>query len=68
MYMRARAGESFEELMRRFTRAVQASGLLREVRRRERFIPAHEKRREKIRSAARKRKRTLAKMAGRGTR
>lgn len=65
MFVQARPGESFEELYRRFKRGVEGSGLLREFRRKQRFIPAHEERREKIRGAARKKKRALAKMAGR---
>jgi ribosomal protein S21 len=61
MYVQAREGEPFEELYRRFKRGMEASGLLREYRRKQRFIPAHEERRDKIRSAARKKKRALAK-------
>jgi ribosomal protein S21 len=44
---------------------MEASGLLREYRRKQRFIPAHEERRDKIRSAARKKRRALAKSGGR---
>jgi ribosomal protein S21 len=65
MFVQARSGESFEELYRRFKRGIEASGLLREYRRKQRFIPAHEERREKIRGAARKKQRALAKLAGR---
>jgi ribosomal protein S21 len=65
MFVQARPGESFEELYRRFKRGIEASGLLREYRRKQRFIPAHEERREKIRSAARKKSRAAAKAAGR---
>src|SRR5215212_6161149 len=65
MFVHAREGEPFEELYRRFKRGIEASGLLREYRRKQRFIPAHEERRDKIRSAARKKKRALAKMGGR---
>ncbi len=54
MYVKAREGEPFEELYRRFKRGMEGSGLLREYRRKQRFTPAHEERREKIRAAARK--------------
>ena len=54
MFVRAREGEAFEELYRRFKRGLEASGLLREYRRKQRFIPAHEERREKIRGGAHK--------------
>ena len=52
-----REGESFEELFRRFKRAVEAGGIIREFRRKQRFRPAHEERRDKIRAALRKRRR-----------
>ncbi len=65
MYVQAREGEPFEELYRRFKRGIEASGLLREYRRKQRFIPAHEQRRDKIRAAARKLKRARAKMSSR---
>jgi ribosomal protein S21 len=57
MYVMAREGESFEELYRRFKRGMEASGVLREYRRKQRFKPAHEERRDKIRNAARKKRR-----------
>ena len=53
MFVKAREGEPFEELYRRFKRGMEASGLLREYRRKQRFIPNHELRRDKIRKAAR---------------
>ena len=65
MYVTAREGESFEELYRRFKRAVETSGLLREYRKKQRFKPAHEERRDKIRAATRKKKRAMAKFGGR---
>ena len=64
MFVQAREGEPFEELYRRFKRGIEASGLLREYRRKQRFIPAHEERRDKIRNAARKKRRALAKGGG----
>jgi len=54
VFVQARPGEPFEELYRRFKRGVEASGLLREYRTKQRFIPAHEQRLEKIRKAKRR--------------
>ena len=57
MYVTAREGEPFEELFRRYRRGMEASGIIREYRRKQRFQPAHEARREKIRKAARNKRR-----------
>jgi len=65
MFVNAREGESFEELYRRFKRGLEASGILREYRRKQRFKPAHEERRDKIRAAARKKRRAVAKRGDR---
>jgi ribosomal protein S21 len=65
MYVTAREGEPFEELYRRFKRGLEASGVLREYRRKQRFKPAHEERRDKIRAAARKKRRALTKSGSR---
>ena len=65
MFVIARDGEPFEELYRRFKRGMEASGILREYRRKQRFVPAHEERRMKIQAAARKLRRAREK-AGRG--
>ncbi len=61
MHVTLREGEPFEELYRRFKRGMEASGILREYRRKQRFRPAHEERRDEIRAAARKRRRAGAK-------
>ena len=53
MFVTARPGETFEELYRRFKRGMEASGILREYRKKQRFEPNHELRRQKIRKAAR---------------
>ena len=53
MYATRREGETFEELYRRFKRGMEASGILREYRRKQRFEPNHELRRRKIQQAAR---------------
>jgi ribosomal protein S21 len=60
MSVSLREGENFEELFRRFKRSIEASGVLREYRRKQRFKPAHEERRDKIRAAQRKLKRRRA--------
>jgi ribosomal protein S21 len=64
MHVISREGEPFEELYRRFKRGVETSGILRDYRRKQRFRPAHEVRRDKIRAAARKRARAKAKARG----
>jgi len=64
MFVKAREGEPFEELYRRFKRGMEASGLLREYRRKQRFTPNHELRREKIRKAARTAKKKAAQGGG----
>jgi ribosomal protein S21 len=52
------SGQSrFEALLLRFRRGVEASGILREYRRRRRFIPNHERRRAKVQKAIRRRNR-----------
>ncbi len=57
MFVKAREGEPFEELYRRFKRGMENSGILREYRKKQRFTPAHEERRQKIKAANRKRAR-----------
>ena len=66
MYVTAREGEPFEELYRRFKRGMEASGILREYRRKQRFTPEHELRRDKIRKAARNRLRASRRGGERG--
>ena len=63
MFVKAREGEPFEELYRRFKRGMEGSGILREYRRKQRFTPNHELRRQKIQKAARTARR---KARGRG--
>ena len=64
MHVTTRPGEPFEELYRRFKRGMEGSGILREYRRKQRFTPNHELRRQKIQKAARNRKK--ARVRGRG--
>ena len=49
--------EGIDHLIRRFSRAVQAAGVLSEARRRRFFIPTHEERRERLRRAKRRQRR-----------
>lgn len=60
MYVLLREHEHFEELYRRFKRGLEQSGILREYRRRQRFIPKHERRLEKRRKAERRKRRAEA--------
>lgn len=60
MQVFARDGESFDQLLRRFTREVQGSGLLREYRQKQRFKSNAEIRHEKARAARRRARRSGA--------
>ena len=64
MFVIARDGEPFEVLYGRFKKGMEASGILCEYRRKQRFEPNHELRRRKIQQAAR----TARKKARRGGR
>ena len=64
MNVTMREGETFEELYRRYKRGMENSGILRDYRKKQRFTPAHEERRQKIRNAARKAKRARGKRGG----
>ncbi len=64
MYVTLREGEPFEELYRRFKRGMETSGILREYRRKQRFTPNHELRRQKIAKAARNRRKARARGGG----
>jgi ribosomal protein S21 len=50
-----RAVETFEELLLRFRRGMERHGILRDYRRRLRFIPNHEQRRARLQAARRRR-------------
>jgi len=50
----AEAGESFESLLRRFNKKLQADGILQEARRREHFEPPSIKRKKKAAAKLRK--------------
>ena len=55
MFVYPRPGEDFERMLRRFTHGVNDSGVLAECKRRQAFVPAHEERRAKIRTAMKRR-------------
>ena len=57
-----RDNESFDALLRRFTKEVQKSGKLRDYRSKRRFVSKSEQRRAKIRKAEHKRRRKAAQM------
>jgi small subunit ribosomal protein S21 len=57
-----RDNESFDALLRRFTKDLQSSGVLREYRSKRRFVSKSEQRRAKMRKAEHKRRRKIAKV------
>jgi small subunit ribosomal protein S21 len=59
-----RDNESFDGLLRRFTKEVQKSGKLRDFRSKRRFVSKSEQRRAKIRKAEHKRRRKAAQGPG----
>lgn len=61
----SRDSESFEVLMKRFTKELQSSGILREYRSKRRFVSKSEQKRAKMRKAEHKRRRKIAKQATR---
>ena len=58
-YVKARKNERFESLMRRFQRAVEQAGIMKELKKRRYHLTPSEKRKEK-RKAAEKRRRKEA--------
>jgi small subunit ribosomal protein S21 len=60
MKVELRESESFDGLLRRFTKEMQKSGKLREYRSKRRFVSKSEQRRAKIRKAEHKRRRKEA--------
>lgn len=65
MRVELRETEGFDSLLKRFTKEVQKSGLLRDYRSKRRFVSKSEQRRAKARKAEHKRRRREAKTAGR---
>ena len=60
MRVEIREGEAFEQLLRRFTKSIERSGIIREHRRGLRFISTQEENRAKRRKAERRRRRNAA--------
>jgi small subunit ribosomal protein S21 len=58
MRVELRESEGFDQLLRRFTKGIERSGILREHRRGLRFISTQEEARAKHRKAERRRRRT----------
>ena len=57
MKVELRESESFDSLLKRFTKEMQKSGKLREYRSKRRFVSKSEQKRAKIRKAEHKRRR-----------
>ncbi len=60
MHVEIRDSESFDQLLRRFTKGIERSGVIREHRRGLRFISTQEENRAKRRKAERRRRRTAS--------
>lgn len=60
MHVDLRDSESFDQLLRRFTKGIERSGIIREYRRGLRFTSVQEENRAKKRKAERRRRRTQA--------
>ncbi|MFM9106484.1 MAG: 30S ribosomal protein S21 [Chloroflexota bacterium] len=60
MRVEIRDSESFEQLLRRFNKGIERSGIIREHRRGLRFISVQEENRAKRRKAERRRRRTTS--------
>lgn len=58
MHVDLKDSESFDSLLRRFTKGIERSGILREHRRGLRFVSVQEETRAKRRKAERRRRRT----------
>lgn len=60
MRVEMRDSESFDQLLKRFTKTIERSGVIREHRRGLRFISVQEENRAKRRKAERRRRRNAA--------
>ena len=54
--VRLKKGERFDSMLRRFQRAVEQDGIMRELKRRRYFVSPSEKRKEKIKQAEKRRR------------
>lgn len=62
MRVELRDSEGFDSLLKRFTKDVQKSGLLRDYRSKRRFVSKSEQKRAKMRKAEHKRRRKESKL------
>lgn len=53
-------GEHFEKALKRFKKKVEAAGILKEVRRREHYLKPSVRKKEKMRAAEKRRRRSAA--------
>lgn len=66
VHVELRENESFDALLKRFTKELQKAGVLRDYRARRHYVSKSEQRRAKIRKAEHRRRRKLAKLAKKG--
>lgn len=66
VHVELRENESFDALLKRFTKELQKAGILRDYRAKRHYVSKSEQRRAKIRKAEHRRRRKLAKLAKKG--
>lgn len=66
VHVELRENESFDALLKRFTKELQKAGVLRDYRAKRHYVSKSEQRRAKIRKAEHRRRRKLAKLAQKG--
>ncbi|MBN1962410.1 MAG: 30S ribosomal protein S21 [Deltaproteobacteria bacterium] len=55
-------GESFEKSLKRFKKKVEAAGILKDVRRREHYLKPSIRKKEKMRAALKRRRRSASRV------
>jgi small subunit ribosomal protein S21 len=60
-----REGEHFEKALKRFKKKVEAAGILKDLRRREHFLKPSVRKKEKVRSAEKRSRRSAIRSATR---
>ena len=63
----AKEGESFEKLLRRFKKKVEAAGVLKELRRREHYLKPSVRKKQKSAAADKRKRRTASRVPMRTT-
>ncbi|MCS7049988.1 MAG: 30S ribosomal protein S21 [Thermomicrobium sp.] len=66
VHVELRENESFDALLKRFSKELQKAGVLRDYRAKRHYVSKSEQRRAKIRKAEHRRRRKLAKLAKKG--